>query len=150
MAGTDPGAPLALENPTDRRTVFSLLDLLVLEGIYPSLSKGVGIPIERRARSFLLPSQLAPGKGEDARKDRDLLKAVVSGVLGVLGIGKNRVVAQQDAQPTPSSSPSVERMIRERCLVDLVAGCAELAFNPEAPAAEVEAYTPLFNRLLEM
>lgn len=95
--------------------VTCLLDLIVLEGVYPSLSKGVGVSIERRTRSRALPVRKARAGNE---KDVELLRVVVSRLSAVLSDRRG------------GGAVSVQ-MIEDRCLVDVVAGCAELAFNPE-------------------
>ncbi|CUS07347.1 unnamed protein product, partial [Tuber aestivum] len=113
-----------LVSPAEVRVIVCLLDLVVLEGIYPSLARGVGIPIERRTRAAALPG-LVTGRGtarvEEARnrKDVELLGLVVGRLLELLrGEG---VVAEGD----------LLRRVGDRVLVDVIAGCAELAFNPE-------------------
>ena len=47
-----------LYEPNNRRLVFGLLDLISLEGVYPQLSTGVGVPIERRLKSVLPPGAI--------------------------------------------------------------------------------------------
>lgn len=101
-------------NATDARTVVCLLDLLVLEGIYPSLSTGVGIPIERRARNFVVPATRKKVQEVEDGRDVEMLGRVVGGLLG----------AMKDAV-------GVGKTARERCLVDVLAGCGELAFEGE-------------------
>ncbi|KAI5847292.1 hypothetical protein DFP73DRAFT_623025 [Morchella snyderi] len=117
-------ATTALENATDNRTLNALLDLLVLEGVYPSLSPGVGIPLSRRARNFVIPA--APrGRGKVAevedRRDVALLGGVVGGLLEALVGGG-----------------AAARAVRERCLVDVLAGCGELAFGGPGAGEEEE------------
>lgn len=138
-----------LENPGERRTIFALLDLVVLEGIYPSLSPGVGIPIERRARSFVLPQQLsAPVQVQEVNQHRniELLASVVYGLIGVFG------AQDGDAHgiwKSPKAYQGIEGMVRERCLVDLIAGCGELALNTEHEGPEQPAWRERFSGLIE-
>ncbi|KAH0609059.1 uncharacterized protein H6S33_001287 [Morchella sextelata] len=106
-------ATTALENATDNRTLNALLDLLVLEGIYPSLSPGIGIPLSRRARNFVIPASRGRITEVEDRRDVQLLGSVVEGLLEALGSGG-----------------AAARSMRERCLVDVLAGCGELAFGP--------------------
>lgn len=96
----------------------------MLEGIYPSLSHGVGIPLERRARNFTLPATAAArNKGRvqeiEENKDVELLGEVAAGLIGVMEGGEK-----------------VGRTVRERCLVDVLAGCGELAFMEGGESAE--------------
>src|SRR5690606_39131469 len=44
-------------SPQDWAGVYAVIDLLVLEAIYPSLCPGVGIPLERRVKSTVLKSK---------------------------------------------------------------------------------------------
>lgn len=139
-ASTTPQTADKLVNATDARTTTCLLDLLVLEGIYPSLSHGVGIPLERRARNFTLPATAAArNKGRvqeiEENKDVELLGEVVAGLIGVMEGGEK-----------------VGRTVRERCLVDVLAGCGELAFMDGREPAEqwkerwgklIDRYDPL-------
>lgn len=114
-------ATTALENATDNRTLNALLDLLVLEGVYPSLSPGVGIPLSRRARNFVIPASRGRITEIEDRRDVQLLESVVEGLLEALGGG----------------GPAA-RAVRERCLVDVLAGCGELAFGPDAGSEGAE------------
>ena len=96
----------------------------MLEGIYPSLTRGVGIPIERRTRSAALPG-LVTGRGKKRveevrdRKDVKLLGLVVGRLLELL--------RGEDSM----TGGDLLRRAGDRVLVDVIAGCAELAFNPE-------------------
>lgn len=134
---------LRLERPGERRTIFALLDLLILEGIYPSLSPGVGIPIQRRARSFVVPSQVPAAVGrvtEIDTADTELLREIVQDLSDIL-------------QPTPETAGSgykgIEGMVRERCLVDLLAGSGELAFNPDLAEDSQKKWKNVFRSLTE-
>ena len=141
-----------LERPGERRTIFALLDLLVLEGIYPSLSPGVGIPIERRARSFVLPQYMARPMPtihvQEIYRDVQLLGRVVSGLLSVLGPGEESRSIPKDWK-SPRGYPGVEGMVRERCLVDLIAGCGELAMSPETREENQAAWKEKLSKLME-
>lgn len=55
------------------------------------------------------------------RRDVQLLESVVEGLLEALGSG----------------GPAA-RAVRERCLVDVLAGCGELAFGPDAGSEGAE------------
>ncbi|KAI4128613.1 MAG: hypothetical protein LQ338_002648 [Usnochroma carphineum] len=57
-SSNDLDQPDASASQRRQKVVDALLDLLVLEGIYPSLSPGVGVPVERRLKSALKASQL--------------------------------------------------------------------------------------------
>ncbi|KAI9843508.1 MAG: hypothetical protein M1837_006262 [Sclerophora amabilis] len=121
--------------PSVRRVLYGLLDLISLEGIYPALSPGVGIPLERRVKSVLpagvvarTPDAQGPTISEDA--GRYLLEATAFGLTQSLGSG----------------SPELQTLIRERSLVDLIAACVELACNPSRGNRSRETH---FRNLLE-
>lgn len=110
--------PGEIVSPKARRIIIALLDLLALEGIYPCLTPGLGIPLGRRAR-IIPPSKSSNTSSDGVRRlqnlrDVDILGKIISALLDILKDGKGEVV----------------EMLKDRCLVDLVAGCGELAFNP--------------------
>ena len=110
-------SPEVIFSPKDRRIIIALLDLLVLEGIYSCLTPGVGVPLERRAKAIILPSSKAlSGDIRSIQKLQNInvLKDVILALSSLL----------------PNSRGEVVELLKERCLVDLVAGCGELAFNP--------------------
>jgi hypothetical protein len=105
--------------------VYNLVDVLVLEGIYPSLPSGVGNVVERRTKSLLYrkpdPSYVSPPPGE----------GLIDSALKTFDC----IVA------TPDSG--IENIIRHRSLADMIAGSAWLS--------HVKAFTtlpPNFNRYL--
>lgn len=139
---------LRLESPNERRIVTALLDLIVLEGIYPALSPGVGIPIERRARSFTLPSLITKGSSrveELVEPDRQLLGAIVDTLYKLLAPSST----YQSAESWSRRFKGVEGAIRERCLVDTIAASGELAFNPECPDDQRRELTASFLKFLD-
>jgi hypothetical protein len=89
--------------------VYNLLDVLVLEGIYPSLPPGVGNVVERRTKSLLYrepdPSYVSPPPGE----------GLIDSALKAL----DYIVA------TPDSG--IENIIRHRSLAEMIAGNAWMA-----------------------
>lgn len=113
--------PVGSTRAYDSRTVRianALLDLISLEGIYPFLSSGVGIPLERRV-NFLLragftsrrleTSQLHSASGEDL----SLLKEVVHRLNDIICNGRG-----------------IKSLVEERVLPDIIAACAELVYGP--------------------
>lgn len=122
-----------LQSSSGRRTVDGLLDLISLEGIYPSLSPGVGIPIERRVRSILqggVVTQLVT----EAQGGGDLLVEVIDGLYPVVKEGGS----------------GLGLALRERTLVDVIAGVGQLAFDPsESTQRRQKRYGIVFKVLLE-
>lgn len=100
--------------PKDRQVIIALLDLLALEGIYPCLAPGVGVPLERRAKAIIpSSSQHLTGAIRKVRQVRTLIEVVLL-FTGILQGGQGEVF----------------KLLRDRCLVDVLAGCGELGFNP--------------------
>ena len=100
-----------------RRIIDGLLDLVSLEGIYPSLSPGIGVPIERRVKSVLqggVVTRSSSAKDDLDAKDKELLIKITDRL--------NQVAAVKAVGLGPA--------LHERSFVDLVAGLGELAYNP--------------------
>lgn len=91
--------------------VYNLLDVLVLEGIYPSLPSGVGNLAERRTKSLLWrkpdPSYVSPSPGDG------LIESALSSLDGFIA--------------TPDSG--IENIIRHRLLADMIAGNSWLSHS---------------------
>lgn len=112
-----PTSSNVLQDLKCRRVIDGLLDLVSLEGIYPSLSPGVGIPIERRVRSVLqggIVTRTSSAEESRGAKDRELLVTITESLSQ---IAASKVVGLRPA-------------LQERTFVDLVAGLGELAYNP--------------------
>ena len=126
-----------LYNSKNQRVVDGLLDLISLEGIYPALSPGVGIPIERRVKSVLqagVAARHAEELGPNEDVNLDLLKEVVDGL--------SRIVLDGDKAVNP--------VIRERNLVDVISGCGELAYgNSCGDTNQSNGYKAVLDRLLD-
>lgn len=107
-------SPEDIFSPKDRRIIIALLDLLALEGIYPCLTPGVGVPLERRAKAIIPPSSKTPSGGLRSIQKTIVLTDVILALSSLLQNDRGEVV----------------ELLKDRCLVDLVAGYGELAFNP--------------------
>jgi hypothetical protein len=88
--------------------VFPLLDLILLEGVYPSLSKGVGYPRERQKRSLLC------NRGCMSFPDLHVL----DDVLAIL----NPLVF--------TSTGGIHQQVQDSILLDVIAANADLAYSP--------------------
>lgn len=97
-----------------RRLVDGLLDLISLEGIYPNLLPGVGVPIERRLKSVLQGGTVTqlPESAQSSHKDEDLLLEITI----------------QLSKIAMSSGEGLYEALQERILVDLIAAKAQLVF----------------------
>ncbi|KAH0562523.1 hypothetical protein GP486_002783 [Trichoglossum hirsutum] len=115
--------------------MYGLFDLVSLEGIYPLLSPGVGIPLERRVKSVLPVGVIARQAPSSSTKDwsASLLQEVVDCLQGIclnrrIGLGP---------------------ICQERVLVDLISACGELAFGPNVEDGVTTAkYNNIFRILV--
>ncbi|KAI3142911.1 hypothetical protein CBS147330_698 [Penicillium roqueforti] len=110
------------EDAKRRRMLHALLDLVSLEGIYPSLSSGVGIPLQQRVISVLpagVIAKQAQASASSVPHDEPLLRRIIDVLVDVL------------FDPRPSLQP----IIRGRILSDIISGTADLAFNPNTTAS---------------
>ncbi|KAJ5993549.1 hypothetical protein N7451_009273 [Penicillium sp. IBT 35674x] len=117
------GEDVALEDAKRRRMLHALLDLISLEGIYPSLSSGVGIPLQQRVISVLpagviaKQAQIPPSS---TPHNVSLLRHVMDVLLTIL----------------MDTRSSIQPVIRGRILSDIISGTADLAFNPKCSSHE--------------
>lgn len=108
-----------------------------MEGIYPALSPGVGIPIERRVKTVLQAGVAARHVAEIGHNEEinlDLLKEVLNGLSNII-LGGDK---------------GVNPAIRERTLIDVVCGCGELAYgHPYESTEQSNEYRVILERLLD-
>ena len=106
-----------MEDAKRRRMLHALLDLISLEGIYPSLSAGVGIPLQQRVIS-VLPAGIIAKKAQvitsSVPHNEPLLRRIIGVLLVILS----------------NPRPSIQPLIRSRILSDVISGISDLAFNP--------------------
>ena len=122
-----------LYNSAYRRTIDALLDLISLEGIYPLLQHGVGVPIERRVKSVFQGgfTTRAADADQTSNTDQTLLLNITDQL---------KLIATD-------SGRGVSGVLRERTLVDLIAALGQLAFLPSP--AETSSRVEEFNSTLE-
>ncbi|KAL8716876.1 MAG: hypothetical protein Q9225_005823 [Loekoesia sp. 1 TL-2023] len=125
--------PLARQK--GQKVVDALLDLLVLEGIYPSLTPGVGVPVECRLKSILKGgfstrplNEASGGRPED----QQLLTDIVGSIA-----------------PISLSRTGLAPIIRQRICVDLLAAVGELAFSPAFDAQTRQRFATTFKNLMD-
>ncbi|KAK2746958.1 hypothetical protein FQN57_002530 [Myotisia sp. PD_48] len=113
----------SFEDAKRLRTLNTLLDLISLEGIYPCLSPGVGIPLEQRVISSLPRGVVA--------KQEAAINNVPLGDEGSLlyTLLTLRSILQENR-------PSIQQIILGRLLSDLLSGAAELAFHSQSISNE--------------
>jgi hypothetical protein len=130
------GQEALVEDARRRRALHALLDLISLEGIYPFLSPGVGIPLEQRVMSVLpvgvVAKQSSP-QSSTKTECGDLLHRVVDNVLSILGDERS----------------SIQPLIRARILPDLISGAAELAFGSQSTSRNSDIYKYKFHTLID-
>ncbi|KAF9893286.1 hypothetical protein FE257_011716 [Aspergillus nanangensis] len=127
----------ALEDARRRRLLHALLDLISLEGIYPSLSGGVGIPLQQRVISVLPAGVIAQQQQmqtHDKTRDESLLDHILHDIAEIL------------LDPRPSIQP----VIRGRILSDIISASVDLAFNSNSLSFEKRNwYHEVFTRVVE-
>ncbi|KAB8243649.1 protein required for cell viability [Aspergillus flavus] len=108
----------ALEDAKRRRLLHALLDLISLEGIYPSLSSGAGIPLQQRVISVLPAGVIAhqPQKPPNNKPQNEVLLERIMSVLSDIICDERR---------------SIQPVIRGRILSDIISAASDLASNAE-------------------
>ncbi|KAK6829291.1 hypothetical protein RU639_003269 [Aspergillus parasiticus] len=108
----------ALEDAKRRRLLHALLDLISLEGIYPSLSSGAGIPLQQRVISVLPAGVIAhqPQKPTNNKPQNEVLLERIMSVL-------SDIICDE--------RPSIQPVIRGRILSDIISAASDLASNAE-------------------
>lgn len=131
------GEDAALEDARRRRLLNAMLDLISLEGLYPSLSSGVGIPLQQRVISVLPAGVIAKQTSTPESikpHNQALLIRIMEGLLNILLDGR----------------PSIQPILRARILSDIVSGTADLGFNPHtAPGAEKARFQDAFVHIIK-
>ncbi|KAL4921445.1 hypothetical protein BDW62DRAFT_174700 [Aspergillus aurantiobrunneus] len=125
-----------LEDAKRRRILHSLLDLISLEGIYPSLSSGVGIPLQQRVISVLpagvIAQQHTPVHEEP--QDISLLRHILTALSDIIF----------DARP------SIQPVISGRILSDIISASSDLGYNPKISAQNDQfCYRQILARVVE-
>ncbi|MCJ1282898.1 hypothetical protein MMC26_002224 [Xylographa opegraphella] len=105
-----------LHNSGNRRTVDALLDLVSLEGIYPDLLPGVGVPVQRRVKSVLRNGTVSRAAQAEGQSDQDYNLLLY-------------IVNELDKLASSNGKGLYSAFI-ERTLVDLIAARGQLAHNP--------------------
>lgn len=105
-----------LNHPQSRKIVQGLIDLVILEGIYPALSPGIGVPIEKRLKSIMKGGLVAKPSEELRIPETDrqfLLVQIVDALVPIV------------LYNGPTSV-----LVKERMMVDLIAALGDLAYSP--------------------
>ncbi|EED13134.1 protein required for cell viability, putative [Talaromyces stipitatus ATCC 10500] len=105
------------EDAKGRRVIYTLLDLISIEGVYPCLSSGVGIPLEKRVISNLptgVVARQAPEMTSNNPRNGVLLSRILLALTSILF---------RDAEG------GIQALLRGRVLSDVISAAADLAFN---------------------
>lgn len=98
-------------------------------------------------------ARAASTRVQEVGQDIELLRRIVDGLCGVLSsTPTQQSAAQKDTHniwKSPRDYKGIEPMVRERVLVDLIAGCGELALNPEHERSSQEIWKQKFSNLLD-
>ena len=117
----------ALEDAKRRRLLHALLDLISLEGIYPSLSSGVGIPLQQRVIS-VLPAGVIAKQSYTPPSDKPHDELLLDRILMTL------------ADIVLDPRPSIQPVVRGRILSDMISGALDLSFNSKSMSTEKRDY----------
>ncbi len=124
----------AAANQKSQKIIDALLDLVVLEGIYPSLSSGIGVPVERRLKSalkgFTTRSLSAASGGKP--EDRQLLNDIVE-CLSPISLTRN----------------GLSTSVQDRTSVDLLAATGELAYSPAFNLPTRQHFASIFKEMID-
>ena len=125
-----------LHDPIRKKTVDGILDLISLEGIYPSLSAGVGVPLERRVKSVLqggIVSKSLTQELQGENQDKALLSEIIQILWSII----------------EARGKGLQPAVEDRILVDIIAGTGELVFTPPTQLKRPkEMSTSMFDILL--
>ncbi|TPR04309.1 Protein kinase domain family protein [Aspergillus niger] len=110
-----PTEDVALEDAKRRRMLLALLDLIAVEGIYPSLSRGLGLPLHQRVFSALPAGVIAQQQhhAQESPEDEFLLEKI--------WIALSSIIFDEKV--------SVQDVIRGRILSDMISAAADLGYN---------------------
>lgn len=126
----------AREDARRRRALNTLLDLISIEGVYPSLSTGVGIPLEKRVLTTLpagVITKQVPEAAEYKSRNEALLQRILSTLINI-------VLDEREG---------IQMIVQGRVLSDIISGTAELAFNPRvASDEEKKEFQQKFERII--
>ena len=105
----------ALEDAKRRRLLLALVDLISLEGIYPSLSRGLGVPLHHRVFSALPTGVIAQQQHHAQEKPEDEF------LLEKIWLALSNIIFDV--------RPSIQDAIRGRILSDMISAVSDLAYN---------------------
>lgn len=127
----------SLEDAKRRRVLHALLDLISLEGIYPTLSPGAGIPLRERVISVLPAGVIAKptaAAADSNPQNEQLLDHILTSIYAILF----------------DERPSIQLVICGRILSDIISGTASLAFNSISLSGNKRScYHEAFKRVLK-
>ncbi|PWY91754.1 protein required for cell viability [Aspergillus sclerotioniger CBS 115572] len=126
----------ALEDAKRRRLLLALVDLISLEGIYPSLSRGLGVPLHHRVFSALPTGVIAQQQHHAQEKPEDEF------LLEKIWLALSSIIF--DARP------SIQDAIHGRILSDMISAVSDLAYNSTSLSHDKEkAYRQDLVKLIE-
>jgi len=119
-----------------RKTICQLLETLVLCGVQPYLSPGVGVPLHQRTRLQISPLVLERIRADKA--DETQMSLPLVSIMDVL-LAIDEVHGE-----------GVEPVMRDHILPDLVYGLAELSYSPQFSVNQQVSHTVWTSRLVKL
>lgn len=120
VADNIPSDPGDIYEPEIRRVVYGLLDVIIMQGVLPSLSAGVAL--SDRPKSVFTDSKGNELPRDPAGRNLSLLSEITMDLVDLLH----------------QKRPGIGGLVGERVMPDVFCAVSELAFCPEA-AAELQA-----------
>lgn len=114
VADNIPSDPGDIYEPEIRRVVYGLLDLIITQGVLPSLSPGVALP--DRPKSVFADSKGTELPRDPARRNLSLLSEITIDLVDLVH----------------QKRPGIGELVGERVMPDIFCAVTELAFCPEA------------------
>ncbi|KAL2849568.1 hypothetical protein BJY01DRAFT_142454 [Aspergillus pseudoustus] len=125
-----------LEDAKRRRILHALLDLISLEGIYPSLSSGVGIPLQQRVISVLPAGVIAHQQTRVSEEPQNA--SLLHRILATL------------SEIILDTRPSIQPIIRGRILSDIISSLSDMGYNPKlSPSKDKGEYRQILAKVVE-
>jgi hypothetical protein len=114
----------------DWRHINALVEIIIILGLYKSVSSGVGLPENRRVNSVLL-SREGQTNGLSESERELLLQSIISNFVSFM-----------------EQASEIGDILRRKHLVDILSGMAELSFNPSYAGQERLPWKTQYEALL--
>jgi hypothetical protein len=115
----------------DWRQIHALIEIILVLGLYKSLSPGVGVPEFRRVKSIILAAE---GR-------QDAIPVIEKALLLRTIVSDLRMIFEDGGE--------VAETLKAKYLVELVSAMADLAFNPAFPSEDRVSSNPDYESFIK-